>query len=206
MRTETEVLGDLWRVWGAWGADLDEERWTAPTRCAGWDVAALYAHVSQGVGGLAALVRRRRAEGPPEHGDAVALLRALKPDEHVAADLAARNADAAVADARAAGIAELVRRLAEDGPAAVALAAAEPDQTVEYFRRGTTTVRAATVVRLVEATVHLLDLAAALGREPDLPDGATEHTVRFLTGMAPPLALIEVATGRRAPDIFPVFG
>ncbi|MEV4695105.1 maleylpyruvate isomerase N-terminal domain-containing protein [Micromonospora echinospora] len=64
MRTETEVLGDLWRVWGAWGADLDEAQWTAPTRCAGWDVAALYAHVSQGVGGLAALAQRRSPTGP----------------------------------------------------------------------------------------------------------------------------------------------
>lgn len=204
--TEIAVLGSLWRAWGEAVADLDDGEWTTPTRCEGWDVAALTAHVSQGVGGLAALVRARRTDDPVEHADAPALLRALKPDAEVADALAGKAARQAVDDAAATGSAGLVARFLDDGPGVIEEAAAVGGAAaVEYFRRGTTTVTAATVVRVVEATVHWLDLADALGLDADaLPPAALSITSDFLVALTGPVTFVEIATGRRPATVFPV--
>lgn len=44
-RHRIDALEVVWRRWADIGAGLSEQRWSTPTRCVGWDVAALYAHV-----------------------------------------------------------------------------------------------------------------------------------------------------------------
>lgn len=39
-------LEQMWQVWAELGKNLTDEQWSRPTRCPGWDVAALYAHCS----------------------------------------------------------------------------------------------------------------------------------------------------------------
>ena len=56
----------------------------------------------------------------------------------------------------------------------------------------------------MEATVHLLDLRRALDLPTDVPADGLAHTVAVLAGMAPPVDLIEAATGRGAAAPFPV--
>ncbi|MFI7597899.1 maleylpyruvate isomerase N-terminal domain-containing protein [Actinoplanes sp. NPDC049681] len=50
MRDEYEAtvagVAQTWNAWAALGDDLDTDGWATPTRCPGWDVAALFAHVS----------------------------------------------------------------------------------------------------------------------------------------------------------------
>lgn len=201
---ELATLAHLWQVWGEVGEGLDAVAWERPTRCAVWDVRALYAHVSQGVAGLEALVTKRRADGAVEHPDAVALLRALKPTAGAAAELATVNADRAVDDARATSTDRLVARFTAAGPRAIEQAAPCLETTVDYFRRGRVPLRAAVTIRLVESTVHLLDLGAALDRDLNLSEEALARTAQFLLAMTPVVEFIEAATGRRQPDMFPV--
>ena len=41
-----EALDQTWQVWAELGRKMTEAQWSSPTRCPGWDVAALYAHHS----------------------------------------------------------------------------------------------------------------------------------------------------------------
>ncbi|MGQ0778298.1 MAG: maleylpyruvate isomerase N-terminal domain-containing protein [Pseudonocardiales bacterium] len=41
-----DALEETWQIWAQPGADLTDEQWSRPTRCPGWDVAAVYAHTS----------------------------------------------------------------------------------------------------------------------------------------------------------------
>src|SRR5436309_1903383 len=40
-----DALDAVWRRWAEVGGGLTDADWSAPSRCAGWDVAALFAHV-----------------------------------------------------------------------------------------------------------------------------------------------------------------
>jgi hypothetical protein len=59
-------------------------------------------------------------------------------------------------------------------------------------------------IGILEATVHLLDLHRALGLPPEVPADGLAHTAAVLAAMAPPVDLIEAATGRRPAEFFPV--
>jgi hypothetical protein len=56
----------------------------------------------------------------------------------------------------------------------------------------------------LEATVHLLDLQRALGQPPNVPADGLAHTAAVLAEMAPPVELIEAATGRTTAGLFPI--
>jgi uncharacterized protein (TIGR03083 family) len=198
------VLAALWRSWADVGQALGPSDWTRPTRCEGWDVAALYAHVSQGVSGLSALAARRRPVEKPDHADAAAVIAALKPGPDAAARLAERNAAHAREDAASVGPAALIARFRVDGPAAVAAAEEAADAFVDYFRHGVVPMSAAVTIRLAEATIHLLDLRDALGGRGELPPGALSRTAQFLLSMTPLEKFVELATGRGEHVIFPV--
>jgi hypothetical protein len=60
------------------------------------------------------------------------------------------------------------------------------------------------VTRLVEATVHLLDLQEALGVAMPIPNLALERCAAVLLQLTPLADFIEVATGRSAAKLFPV--
>ena len=63
---------------------------------------------------------------------------------------------------------------------------------------GSVTVGVLTGIAIVEATVHYLDLLAAVGGAP-LPDAALDYTRDILVRVSPPAPLIEAITGRRNP-------
>jgi uncharacterized protein (TIGR03083 family) len=197
------LLDTLWHEWAGIGSGLEESQWRLPTRCEGWDVAALYAHVSGGVGGLGALLERRMVAEPAEHRTAAQLMRAVKPTAEVADELAARVAVSAVEEASANGPTELVARF-DDATDVCARAGRHADDSVDYFGRGIATVSAAVSLRVVEAAVHLLDLQDALGRDKSVSTEAAAETSAFLLELVDPVDFLEVATGRSRESVFPV--
>jgi hypothetical protein len=62
------------------------------------------------------------------------------------------------------------------------------------------------VVRMaiLEGSVHLLDVHAALGTEPNVPDAALRMTVALLAHVADPIVFIDAATGRSSVNPLPV--
>ncbi|MGH3913552.1 MAG: maleylpyruvate isomerase N-terminal domain-containing protein, partial [Pseudonocardiaceae bacterium] len=36
-----DALQETWQVWAELGGELTDEQWSRPTRCPGWDVAAV---------------------------------------------------------------------------------------------------------------------------------------------------------------------
>jgi len=73
-------LEAVWRRWAEVGAGLTEAEWSTPSRCAGWDVAALFAHV--GVFPQAVLDPPEADGGEPV--SAVAILRGFNAPSGVA--------------------------------------------------------------------------------------------------------------------------
>jgi uncharacterized protein (TIGR03083 family) len=200
-----ELLAAVWEGWAALGARLDPDAWDVPTRCEGWTVLDVTAHVSQGVSGLGALADSRRVDGDADHPSPGALMRALKPNPELAASIAAKNADLARRDGQAHAPAELIERLERGARQARDLASMDPTTTVDYFGHGTTTIAVAVQIRVIEGVVHMLDVAEALRLQPvPLPEGALRRTAVLLLEMAPLKEFIEFATGRSARQIFPV--
>jgi uncharacterized protein (TIGR03083 family) len=194
----------VWRRWAEVGATLSEQQWSQPTRCDGWDIAALYAHVS--------MFPRALIEPPPApdetSGDpvtAVDILRGFNAPGGVAHHLATQVAQAAVATARNLTPATLVAVYADGPRATTALRHREPTSLVAWPGSGgpTTWIEALRIV-LMESVVHLLDVLDALGRAPQLPGAALDETTHLLAELADPVRLIDAATGRSADSPFPV--
>ena len=254
MDTDIALLARLWRAWHVHGGALSTVDWRRPTRCGDWTVAALYAHVSQGVAGLDALLdrpapedaaaadaapdvpstaefvglpaSRSRPAGPtvsaastteslgvgPPVVDAAALLRRFHrdasapagPDNGLAAELAGRNSRRAVVDAGRSDPRELVARFGD--PAADVLSRAEPclDVVVDYFGHGRVRIADAVLIRIMEATVHLLDLDHALGRAPSPTPDAVARSLGLLMAVPDQVHLLEAATGRHSDPVFPL--
>jgi hypothetical protein len=72
------------------------------------------------------------------------------------------------------------------------------------YARGLLRLDEAVSIGVMEATVHLLDLRHALGQPADLPADGLAQTAAVLVAMAPPVDLIEAATGRSTATPFPV--
>jgi uncharacterized protein (TIGR03083 family) len=198
------ALDDMWRLWGETGAGLTELEWTASTRCDGWDAAALYAHHSGFPVALSAAPPAVEGQAG-EPLTAVEVLRGFNATGGVAHSMARAVADAAVADAASVTRAQLVERFLVHGAAAVRqLRQAEPGTLVPWPVAGLVPVVEALRIVLLEATVHLLDLLRALDRAPALPPEALRETAQLLAEVAPPVALIEAATGRTADSPLPV--
>lgn len=70
---------------------------------------------------------------------------------------------------------------------------------VDYFGRTMLPLSEAISIRILEATVHLLDLQRALG----VPPARLEHTVGILAETTP-VGFIELPTGRSEVEVFPV--
>jgi hypothetical protein len=69
---------------------------------------------------------------------------------------------------------------------------------------GTIRVADFAVTRIVEATVHLLDLGAVTPHSGMPEPEALHRTVDVLTDLAPAADFVRAATGRPAPAVFPV--
>lgn len=203
-RRRVDALDGVWARWAEAGADLSATQWSTPTRCDGWDVAALYAHVG--------LFPRAVADPPPvpegavDPVTAVDILRGFNAPSGVAHAMADQVAPAAVALAADLGRPALVALFADAGPAGIAALRGRPATgLVPWPGAGalTTWVEAVRIV-LVESVVHLLDVLDALGRTPDVPPDGLRETADVLAELADPVAFIEAATGRSATSPLPL--
>ena len=196
-----DALEAVWRRWAEVGAGLTEADWLTPSRCAGWDVAALFAHV--GAFPQAVLDPPEADGGEPV--SAVDILRGFNAPSGVAHSMATQVEDHAVALAAQVGRPGLVAFFAEAGPRGIAALCERPaDGLLLWPASGVTTWGEATRIVLLESTVHLLDVLDALGRAPDVPAAALRGTAHLLAELADPVAFVEAATGRSASSPLPV--
>jgi uncharacterized protein (TIGR03083 family) len=194
---DLSLLRRAWADWARLGAGLSEEDWRRPARLPGWDVRTLYAHVARSVDVLVDVLREP-VPGEPERSSASAYFASFR---GVRED-AARSVDRAARQAATAGPAKLVASLTDDGPRVLDAAADAGAATVRTVA-GTISVPDYLLTRLVEATVHLLDLRAAVpGPGPD--PQALDRAADVLVGIAGPVAFVESATGRADLSIFPL--
>ena len=201
MRLST--LDSLWSLWAEHGRAMTDEQWERPTRLGGWEVRSLYAHAGSWPAAFPALLGQVR-DAPPTHATAADLLREFNGPQGVAHRLRDWAAANARQDAAKYTTGQLVEQFAVVGPAAIATARDLGPVTIDYFGQAILPLGEAVSIGIMEATVHLLDLHRALGQEVDLPAAALAHTAALLAEMAPPVAFIEVATGRGADGVFPV--
>ncbi|MGH3569121.1 MAG: maleylpyruvate isomerase N-terminal domain-containing protein [Pseudonocardia sp.] len=200
-----DALEHTWQVWAQLGDEVRDEQWPRPTRCAGWDVAALYAHHS--LFPMALSAPPPLPEGPVGNPvTAVEILRRFNAPSGVAHTMAEVVADQALADAAQHTRRDLVDRFRVLGPRALkTLREAEATLVVPWPAAGAV-VPLAEALRIVvmEATVHLLDVQRALDRPPVAPEAALRETALLLAELAPAVEFIEAATGRTTPSPLPV--
>jgi hypothetical protein len=168
------------------------DQWQTPSGLGDWTVRDLYAHVGKGVHTLADLQSQPAIHDEPELPDAAAYFAALRPLGVAGAEQVARAAAQWAAER---GKDVLVGDF--DGPATAALTGVVGHQVVRSIA-GTIRMAEFVVTRIVEGTVHLLDL----GRTP--PADAMDRVVDVLADLSPPEDFIRLATGRPAAAIFPV--
>jgi len=172
-----------------------------PTRLGAWTVAQLVAHLTLGMSGVASYLTSAAAPAPTM-------------DARVWADRC--EGAAASVDERATAMTDETRPAELRGAlrtarlaAEAALADATPDFVVDA-RFGAMRLPDYLATRCVEATVHTLDLAAALGVAPTLDRSAAATAVRLLTGVladrspgrsvevrVPPYAAVQCVEGPR---------
>ncbi|MFJ6380776.1 maleylpyruvate isomerase N-terminal domain-containing protein [Kitasatospora sp. NPDC092039] len=197
------MLAQAWASWAERGAALSAEDWDRPTRLPGWTVRELFAHAApepEMFGGL----RGALLDGPAGITTGAGILRAYNRPGGLAHTAAEQIAETARQAAGRTEPAVLIARFGVEGPAALAgLADLPPDTTVAHPLLGSVALGALGEVALMEATVHLLDLIAAVGGPPPA-DGALRFTRALLAEVAEPVAFIEAATGRDAAAVLPV--
>ncbi|MFF7453336.1 maleylpyruvate isomerase N-terminal domain-containing protein [Kitasatospora sp. NPDC008115] len=197
------LLAELWAGWAERGAAFDAGQWGRATRLPGWTVRDLYAHVAAAPE-LFAQVPGAVVDRPAAVDRGSAVLRTYNRPGGLAHTAAGAVADGARETAAALGPQALVARFAEDGTRVLArLAEFPPDTVVGHPLLDTVTLGALIEVAVVEATVHLLDLTAAVGGPPP-PAAALEATRALLAEVADPVEFIEAATGRSGNAVLPV--
>ena len=199
-----DTLNAVWASWAEVGSGLGKEQWSSTTRCPGWDVAALFAHV--GMFPRAIVDPPPRDVGNEPAITAVEILRGFNAPGGAAHGMAEQVAEAAVSIAAQLGPQALVAFFAEDGPQAVnALRHREPTSPVRWPATGrmTTWVEALRIV-LLESVVHLLDVLHGLGRNLCVPASGLREAAHLLAEIAEPVMFIEAATGRSVRSPLPV--
>ncbi len=166
-RCRLDALEQTWGIWGELGGELTEEQWSRPSRCPGWDVAALYAHYS--LFPLAFSTPPAAASPVGELLTADELMKRFNAPNGAAHAMAGMVADGAIAEAAAHPRRELVDRFVVHGDRALQiLRSTEPTMVVPWPLSNV-------VITLVEAL---------------------RDTVQLLAALVPPVEFIEAATGR----------
>ncbi|MFJ7243462.1 maleylpyruvate isomerase N-terminal domain-containing protein [Kitasatospora sp. NPDC098652] len=198
-----ELLAEAWRSWAERGAALGAADWDRPTRLTEWTVRDLYAHVAP-VPEMFTGLRTAVLDGPAELTCGADVLRTFNRPGGLAHIAAGQVAELAREAARASEPAALIARFGTEGPEALAGLADLPSSTVvAHPLLGSVTVGALGEVALMEATVHLLDLVAAVGG-PAPAERALRFTSALLAEVADPVAFIEAASGRSSEPVLPV--
>jgi uncharacterized protein (TIGR03083 family) len=192
-RTEdVDLLASLWTCWHGAGRCLSEAAWTDASGLGDWHVRELYAHVSRGVTTLANLMAQPVA-GDAELPHAAAYFAALRP----LGDGGAKQVAAIAAEWASQPVDVLVGDF--DAPASAALGAVRANGNVVVNTiAGSMRVHDYLLTRVLEATVHLLDLRRAVADAPGVPEDALRRTVDVLTDLLPAEEFVALATGRTA--------
>ncbi|MBP2327970.1 uncharacterized protein (TIGR03083 family) [Kibdelosporangium banguiense] len=190
----------MWNRWHIAGRRMPAEMWTAGSGLGDWTVRELYAHVSRGVSTLADLIAQPLCTDEPELSDAAAYFAALRP-------LGKQGAAQVAQAARiwAAERADEVLVEAFHGQAGRVLAALSVNgNNVVRSIAGTIRLSDFAVTRILEATVHLLDLGAVVAHAAGPTPDALHRTVDVLTDLFPPADFVLAATGRSSSVVLPV--
>jgi uncharacterized protein (TIGR03083 family) len=192
-----EVLADAWERWAVRCGELTQEEWSTPTRCNPWHVRALVAHLCPNREMFDMLDGAKTYE-PPVVTDGADLLRRFNEPGGIAHSTAHDLAEQAVSDAEHLTPDAVVTRFNEC--ARILRATPMSDETViKYPVVGTTTLAVVAEVALMEATVHLLDLADAVGGVAPSHEALTA-TRDLLIAVPDATAAVEVLAGRAAPE------
>jgi uncharacterized protein (TIGR03083 family) len=198
------LLGDAWTWWAATLETMDADAWTRPTRLEGWDVAALVAHHSLLVTGIGFLATQP-LDGEPATASARDMLRRFNAPDGVATTAADAVAEMARQMAGTMSRADVIGKFVVEAPSVVAGVREAGPIVIDYFGNGAFPIAEAVAIAIMEAVVHGLDLADAIGAAAgELPDGPVRFTTELLANLADPVEFIESATGRRLPDVLPV--
>jgi uncharacterized protein (TIGR03083 family) len=208
------VIDQLWQQWASLGDRLSPAEWTTPSRCPGWDVAALFAHVSifpVSVLGPPPDPRDDSTSGSPDGPtggvlSAVDILRGYNQPGGIAHTAAGIVADGAARDAAAHTQPELTARFAVVAPQAVQrLRGIDPAVLVPWpGTGGVAPIVECLRIVVLESVVHLLDVLRALDLPTEIPEPALRETVGVLAEIASPVEFIEAATGRSHHQPLPV--
>ena len=193
-----EVLADAWERWARRCGELTPEQWSTRTRCSPWDVRALVAHLCPNPE-MFDMLDGARTDEPPVVSDGADLLRRFNEPGGIAHTAADDLAEQAVSDAEDLTPDAAVTRFNEC--ARILRATAMSDETViKYPVVGTTTLAVVAEVALMEATVHLLDLADAVGGVEPSHEALTA-TRDLLIAVPDARAAVEVIAGRADPSV-----
>jgi uncharacterized protein (TIGR03083 family) len=193
-----EVLADAWERWARRCSTLTAAEWSTSTRCTGWDVRALLAHVCPDPAMFDAL-NGALVDGPAAVTDAAEMLRRFNEPNGIAHTTADSLAEQAISNAKALTPDDAVTRFTK---CAEILRATEMSRqtVISYPVVGSTTLAVVAEVALMEATVHLLDFAEAVGGvRPS--EAALAATRDLLIAVPDPVAAIEVLAGRADPAV-----
>jgi uncharacterized protein (TIGR03083 family) len=188
-----QALADAWERWARRCAELTPQQWSTPTRCNRWDVHALVAHVCPDPA-MFGMLDDAVVDGPAAVTDAAEMLRRFNEPDGVAHTSADSLAEQAVADADKLTPEKVVTRFSEC--ARILRDRPMPDTTViTYPVVGSATLAVIGETALMEATVHLLDLADAVGGVEPSPE-ALAATRDLLVAVPDAVAVVEVLAGR----------
>lgn len=191
-----DTLADAWERWAHRCAELSATQWLFGTRCESWDVQALVAHVCPEAATFDSLVAAG-SDGPAAVTDAAEMLRIFNQPDGVANTTADRIAERAVLAGSALTPATAATRFLDAGARLRAMPEMirSAETVIRYPIVGSTTLAVVAEVALLEATVHLLDLAAAVGGVA--PSAAALAATRDLLISVPDAQdAVEVLAGR----------
>jgi uncharacterized protein (TIGR03083 family) len=158
--------------------------WTAPTRCAPWDVAALAAHITMTLGRLEAML-----DAPAPPAATVDAAGYYRPDERFSTAVNDLRLDSAVQAAGAGGPAVAADFTATAQRVLARCASAPAGRLVTTRHGDPMTLDDFLTTRVVEVAVHGIDLADALERPRWTTPEAAAHVTALLLGTDPEPAL-----------------
>lgn len=190
------VLADAWERWARRCAELTPQQWSTATRCRPWDVRALVAHLCPDPPMFDTLIAAT-TEGPAAVTDAAELLRRFNAPGGIAHTSADKLAEQATANAARLTPDDVVMRFTECAEI-LRTTTMSNEIVISYPVVGSTTLAVVAEVALMEATVHLLDLADAVGGvRPS--EKALTATRDLLIAVPDPTAAVDVLAGRTDP-------
>ena len=191
-----ETLADAWERWAHRCVELTPQQWSRATRCRPWGVRGLVAHLCPN-GSMFDMLTAARTDGPAAVTDAAEMLRRFNAPGGIANTSADRIVERATTDATELTPENAVTRFTEC--AEILRATPMSKRTVIFYPVvGTTTLAVVAEVALMEATVHLLEVANAVGGiRPS--EQALAATRDLLIAVPDAIAAIEALAGRADP-------